>query len=70
VRTLRWGNARSLGGTSWRIPGQQKPSLALATTTYISGNAPTFDVLGHYSAGLNADSVELNLDTAIICPQL
>jgi hypothetical protein len=63
------GGTRALtGGSSWRAVGQQKPTADLASTTYLSGNATTFDVLGHYTAGYNLSGSTLNLDTAIICP--
>ena len=64
-----FGGTRALAvGTSWRRTGEQKPAVDLATSTYLSGNAPTFDTLGHYGAGLNVSGVSLNLDTAILCP--
>jgi len=64
-----FGGTRALAvGTSWRRTGEQKPAVDLASSTYLSGNAPTFDTLGHYGAGLNASGVSLNLDTAILCP--
>jgi hypothetical protein len=64
-----FGGTRALAvGTSWRRIGEQTPAIDLASSTYLSGNAPTFDTLGQYAAGLNMSGVSLNLDTAILCP--
>jgi hypothetical protein len=52
------GERALTGGAWWLRPGENEPDPALATQTYLSGNAPTFDLLGFYFAGLGS-SVEL-----------
>ena len=65
------GNATLTGGVYWLRVGSNEPDPDLATSTYLSGNAPTFDVAGHYAAGLNADSSSTHtLADVNVCPAL
>lgn len=65
------GNATLTGGVYWLRTGTNQPDPALAAVTYLSGNAPTFDVAGHYAAGLNADSSSAHVLADVnVCPPL
>jgi hypothetical protein len=55
---------------SWSTTTTNVPDPALASQTYISGNATTFAADGHYGAGWNASADTLDLDVIAVCPPL
>lgn len=64
------GSATLSGGVYWKPVSSNEPDPELASSTYLSGNAPTFDVNGFYAAGLNASGGSLQLAVVNACPTL
>jgi hypothetical protein len=64
------GSATLTGGVYWKPLASNEPDPELASSTYLSANAPTTDVNGFYTAGLNASGGSLQLAIINACPSL